>query len=911
MFENITTDQGLPSDYVYACCEDVDGYLWVGTNKGLCRFNGKLWELRNIDNNLPGNYVSQIVADKKFGIWIHIEEKGYYFFDTQTYQTYKITQQQNETLKLYNEMPLQEGIYVSKNNILYKIYFDAKKKCLIEEKIATLPTHSLIIPNAKKILQFANTDILENKKDFVIRKVEKNWLQNVQTNTNNYVASYEDIFYVDEAELKKINKEILFPKGKGKMCITQTKELCYIACNKQGIIELDTFGNITRFNKNDGMNNLSINQLFVAKDGTVYASTMGGGINVLYSSKRTKIKSDNGPIKEIVLEGNNFFAIDKSNLVVIDEDTKIIKKIALPFLPTCLLIDKEIIIGSMDGISFYTLNGNRLSLTKFISASHGISSIIKHNNEIYCSSYGSGIGKISNNKIVFKSVDLPFNNIEKIVSLKNGIAALSYENGFYITNNNIQLQQYYSIKNGLLDNSVYCVFEQDNTLWVGCKKGLSKIEQNKPIKNYTTNNGFKGNKVLNIGVQYNLLFLVISDKYIQQLVNDTILPLTNNALQMTDSYATTSSLIDTKLSEVLIGDNQGLQILNLEEFQPEVDVTIPMIQSIKINNEKIDTNSAINLSYSFKRFEIKLSPLNGLIFNRNEILYKLDNGEWQKINDTLTIGFNNLRPGIYNLYLKSVNSFGIESKVYLIKSFTVNRPWWLQWWFLILSIITIGFIMYRIFNYFTKQKLAKQLQEIKLQQELESERQRISRDLHDNMGAYTSALIANVQKVKNSKMQEEDFIQMQTNAESILGSLRETIWVLNNKSISIHELNDQFKNYVFKILKNFDNISFEAKETIEKDAVLTSVTALHIHKILQEVIQNIIKHSKATKINYTITSNEQISFKITDNGVGFNVDENTYGNGLENMAWRAKEVGIDFKIESIIGNGTSTTLNLI
>jgi signal transduction histidine kinase len=190
------------------------------------------------------------------------------------------------------------------------------------------------------------------------------------------------------------------------------------------------------------------------------------------------------------------------------------------------------------------------------------------------------------------------------------------------------------------------------------------------------------------------------------------------------------------------------------------------------------------------------------------------------------------------------------------------------------------------------------------------ERQRISRDLHDNMGAYTSALIANVQKVRNDQGQTDDLDKMQSNAESILGSLRDTIWVLNNKEISVHELNDQFKNYVFKVLRNFEHISFNAKEAIEKDSILSSATALHIHKILQEIIQNIIKHSKATQLQYTVSVKEHIVFTIQDNGIGFEPTKEVYGNGLGNMQWRAKEAGITLQIDSQRMQGSSITLTV-
>ncbi|MEO6135512.1 MAG: tetratricopeptide repeat protein [Ginsengibacter sp.] len=88
-----------------------------------------------------------------------------------------------------------------------------------------------------------------------------------------------------------------------------------------------------------------------------------------------------------------------------------------------------------------------------------------------------------------------------------------------------------------------------------------------------------------------------------------------------------------------------------------------------------------------------------------------------------------------------------------------------------------------IYNYYRKKKLQHQLERVKSQQENEKaiaaaeqkERLRISRDLHDNMGAYTSALIANIEKLKLKNVDAPELGKMQDNANHILGSLRETI----------------------------------------------------------------------------------------------------------------------------------------
>ncbi|RYD77913.1 MAG: hypothetical protein EOP53_12145, partial [Sphingobacteriales bacterium] len=235
-------------------------------------------------------------------------------------------------------------------------------------------------------------------------------------------------------------------------------------------------------------------------------------------------------------------------------------------------------------------------------------------------------------------------------------------------------------------------------------------------------------------------------------------------------------------------------------------------------------------------------------------------------------------------------------------------PYYQRWWFIAMaagiSLVVLALILQAI----NKNKYRKRLEFIKMQQELETERQRISRDLHDNMGAYTTALLANVEKFRIQKGESDELIKMKNNADNILNSLRETIWVLNNKEINVADFSDAFKTYCVKALQNFENINFEAGEIIDDNKIMTASEAIHFDKILKEAFQNIIKHSHATQIHFTLISNSSLQFSLADNGKGYNTASKAKGNGLENMRWRAKEAAASLIIESVEDKGSIITI---
>ncbi|MDB5223026.1 MAG: hypothetical protein JWN83_1693 [Chitinophagaceae bacterium] len=192
----------------------------------------------------------------------------------------------------------------------------------------------------------------------------------------------------------------------------------------------------------------------------------------------------------------------------------------------------------------------------------------------------------------------------------------------------------------------------------------------------------------------------------------------------------------------------------------------------------------------------------------------------------------------------------------------------------------------------------------------ERERKRISRDLHDNIGAYATALIENTDQLKRHATGngvQQSAANVSENAKDIMGSLQEAIWVLNNDVITITDFIDRLKLYSKKMLPASPGIQIRYKEQIEKDNVLSPAAALHLFRIMQEGLQNIIKHAKPQNIIVRVESNETILISIKDDGKGFDTCNVTDGNGLLNMQYRAKEAGYVFNIYSD-NTGTEITL---
>ena len=229
---------------------------------------------------------------------------------------------------------------------------------------------------------------------------------------------------------------------------------------------------------------------------------------------------------------------------------------------------------------------------------------------------------------------------------------------------------------------------------------------------------------------------------------------------------------------------------------------------------------------------------------------------------------------------------------------------------LLLTLIFIGVYKYQILK--KKRDLAEleyksKLQTAELEKKLSDEKLKLSRELHDNIGSQLTFIISSLDniayKIPEINISEKlGFIQ--DFSRNALDDLRNTIWAMKHQEGNLEELGLKTNQLISKINGSLESVTIETDFNIIKNHSINSSQMLNLFRIIQEAIQNSIKHSGADIIKIIITSSDD-SFRIIikDNGKGFNINEITNGNGLFNMKRRCEESGGRFSISSSV-NGT-------
>lgn len=213
-------------------------------------------------------------------------------------------------------------------------------------------------------------------------------------------------------------------------------------------------------------------------------------------------------------------------------------------------------------------------------------------------------------------------------------------------------------------------------------------------------------------------------------------------------------------------------------------------------------------------------------------------------------------------------------------------------------------------------ELKLKLAEAETQNRIHQERERISRDLHDNVGAQITSLISGLEisnlYVKRNKTEDAlNLIEtLDANARDAMGELRETIWLLNKNEIPMGDFIGHLRNYIKKHEASYGGLKIDITNSVHEEKTLNAQQSLNMLRIIQEAIANCVKYAEASlfTVNF-IEENGTLLLKLCDDGLGLNKPSSNEsllnGNGLLNMKRRAEELEGKLHIDQHAKNGFS------
>lgn len=476
---------------------------------------------------------------------------------------------------------------------------------------------------------------------------------------------------------------------------------------------------------------------------------------------------------------------------------------------------------------------------------------------------------------------------------------------------------------------VRCMAEDGrHNIWVGTERGLFIYDASgKLLRNITRLSGLLSDFIYKLlpADGSNTNFFASTNFGLSFISGEGRVKNYTRELGLQENEFNTGSGTKSPTGKLFFGGINGITAFNPSELSAASDSSLINITRLVVNDSLYNAyggawnHDSIRLSYNQNHILFDIAATGLLAPNEYLYRYRLNGFEksWQTTNQATGIRYT-LQPGSYLLEVNCSPTLFSNSVFRKQLMIIIEPPFWKTWWFIVLSVVAAAGIIFGISYYVVWQRYQLKSRKLEMQQQLVGERERISRELHDNIGSQLSYISNNIDwlaETKGSFSREEETKRLalvNDTARNLVSDLRETIWAMKKESIMLDELADKLKSFLQSqcILK--PKMDVVITEAIRKNYSFSPTEALNIFRTCQEAIVNSIRHSQAEKICFSIHSGmaEDFSFTIEDNGKGF-VREKTYKGhyGLENMMHRAAESGAVLVINSVPGRGTKVSIS--
>jgi|GEM_PF-1447073 len=535
---------------------------------------------------------------------------------------------------------------------------------------------------------------------------------------------------------------------------------------------------------------------------------------------------------------------------------------------------------------------------------------------------------LNTNKSTTFPLDWPGDPVESYIEIVNGIVAGAPSNELYflqgwrglstITKSAKHTKDFYVRESHHTNNfAVHDLLVKDTILWMADFNGLVRLDQETDslsIKqsNYLDNNNMVQNRIMYsiledsignfyIGTNRGLLYYDLEKDQLSELPEDHPLATFefNRASKFVDRsgryyFGTTTGLYSFLPEELIFKDPQpnseAINLVSVSYFDQDTKKHI-------YQSKNLDILPFVHLKPKQNNLALVFSCINF----EDDLYYSYRllgaGNEWSTLNANPTVNFNYLAPGNHTLQIRvNKRDVNISSNIKEIK-IKVDQVWYKKWFVIPLLFLFLSAFVFAYFRYQFHQR-------IKEQERINTLRNKISHDLHDDVGSILTGMAMQSEVIALGQQGEDkeainDIAQMGRQA---IERMRDIVWAMDSSKDKFQNLVDRMHEVAIATLRPLGiKYKFE-HDGIELSNFVAPNKRKEIHLIFKEALTNITKHSNAAFVNISFVKKEdgQIEFIIADNGT--HVAENKGdGVGLASMKKRAKNIGGELFIEQVDG----------
>lgn len=934
---------GLPQNTVQAIVQTKDGYLWLGTEDGLARFDGVTFTVFNRNNTpeIKNNYITALFESSEGNLWIGTRGGGVIRFKDRKFKAFSQKEGlAQDTVRAIGE-DAEGAIWIGTSDGLSRFKDD---KFTTFDETDGLPSDNIraILGERNNQLWIGSTEGITLFKDGKFTSFD---LPDGVTSDNirAIVNDNDDSLWIGTQTAGLLR----FKDGKFEnITVKNGLSSNYIRAlhlDREGALWIGTFGGgvnrlkngeISHLSTKEGLTGEIVRAIFADREGSIWLGTEGGGLNRIHVGKVQTITKTDGLSHNFIravrqMSDGKIWVGTEGGGINILENGRVVKIITNAdgltnnFITSIFeTTEKDVWVGTLDGLNLFR-NGKIQQFRENNQLAGSTVWAIEQTSDgaVWIGTAG-GLSRWQNNSFANFTVQnngLPEGNSRVLfvdskgrlwIGSREGSLTI-YENGEFTVMNH--RGQYF-------DAIISSFYEDDNgSIWLSSNNGLIRFKENKFVTISQKNGLFHDNLHRILADRTEKFWLTsnggifsVNKSELNDFADGKIPNITSKAFTAADGMKSSECSGEaqpagwmSKEGKLWIPTIRGLALIEPNQIKFN-DLPPPIhIEKVIIEQKEIAFDREFELPAGTNELEFHYTALSFLAPENVRFRYRLEGleDEWIEAGTRRVAFYTSLPPGRYRFQVIASNNDGIWNETGASFGFYQQPRFYQTWTFYILCLLALGLLGYGVYRF--------RIHELKAQfAAVTDERNRIAREWHDTLVAGFAAiswqLEATGKQLNGSSKVAQTHLEMaQKMVKHSLTEARRALWDLRsniNADLST-TLTETLRQLVTgkKVEMNF------TVEGIPKN--LPEDVQTNLLRIGQEAVSNVLSHSEADRIEVKLSFAEKtICLEVADNGHGFDTEKPASDGlghfGLTGMRERAKKLGGKFDLKSIIGGGT-------
>lgn len=957
-FDSWTTDNGLPHNTIKAILQTRDGYLWVASLDGLVRYDGVRFTVFNTGNTpgLKSNRLTSLYEDPAGRLLIGTEESGLIQLKDGVFTTFTPDRgfPGNLVRSVWGD-DQNNTILLIGNRGLMRWENDKAEPYTLPEASQPITVGENQRNGMVWYCDSLGLHVVSNGRTFTLDVKIDSTREVIVVHRDRQGAiwigtRHEGLWLIKDGVSTHITTKEGLPDNAVRNIVDDRRGTVWLACGASGLVRYEN-GAFTEYKTENGLSDNYVTAIYEDREENIWVGTNSRGLNKLGRDVVSMYSDQNGlPANGVypILEDRNgaiwlgvwpkgLARFANGRFTSVGKDENIPGKHI-----TALAEDRDgaIWIGAYDSLSRYkdgefTDFKPRLAKPGF----HYVAAILADRDGTIWFGANSGLFKLKDDVVTHfdTSNGLAGNEVKAIVQTRDGAIWVGsyggvnrYANGTWRS---------FTRKDGLATEKVRSLYEDaDGVIWVGTYDGgLSRIK-NEKVVSITLTEGLYNNGVFqtleddrgNFWLTCNLGIYRIAKQQLNDYADGKLKFVTSVPYGRHDGLAniecnggTQPAGIRTRAGQLWFPTQGGAAVIDPASIAINPQPPPVVIETIVVDRNVIDARQGVTIWPNQQSLEISYTGLSFIKPEQIRFKYKLVglDGDWIEVGARRTAYYSHLPPGTYQFIVIAANSDGVWNNEGQSVTITIVAPFWKRWWFIVLVagvVVLIGFAIYRRrISQLYRERAAQEAFSRQLIESQETERKRIAGELHDSIGQNlliikNRALLGLTESAPQS-VSIEQLNEISAAATQSIEEVRVIAGNLRPYKLDRLGLTKALESIVDQA-RNSSEIEFSS-EIDQVNGVFSKEAEINLFRIVQESINNVLKHSQATSVRVIVKrEGHSVQLEIHDNGVGFDAatmeSSSQRGFGLAGIAERVRILGGKSSLRSTPGHGTTINVRV-